>query len=154
MAKSKFFEASKRYYRHLPSAEDMSLLLLKGHLLVEELLRQLVDNALVRPAALKDARLETYQFICLAEALFHDRAPNWLWDALRKLNSIRNKLAHELEPMGLNDKIADFQQYVEQHRNKAPGLRSGAKGHPVKLALGDVHVELLILLYPHDETDA
>lgn len=153
MPKSKFLDASRRYYKHLPSATDMTLLLLKGHLLVEELLRQLVDNALVKPSALKDARLETYQCICLAEALFHGRAPSWLWDALRKLNGIRNKLAHNVEPIGLDDKIADFQSYVEQHRNKAPGLRSVTTGHPVKLALGDVHVELLILLYRHDETD-
>ena len=154
MPKSEFFEASRRYYKHLPSADDMTLLLLKGHLLIEELLRRLVDGALAKPAALKDAKLETYDWICLAEALFHGKAPNWLWGALRKLNHIRNKLAHNLEPKGLDDKIADFQSYVEQHRSKAPGLRSVAKGHPVKLALGDLHVELLILLYPHDETDA
>ena len=154
MPMSKFFDASSRYYKHLPSADDMTLLLLKGHLLVEELLRQLLDTALANPAALRDARLETHQCVCLAEALFDGRAPSWLWEALRKLNGIRNKLAHNLEPIGLDDKISDFQNYVEKHRSKAPGLRSIAKGHPVKLALGDVHVQLLILLYPYDETDA
>ncbi len=147
MAASKFTEASRRYAKLLPSADDMTLLLLKGHLLVEELLRSLIDDTLVKPSALKDARLETFQCICLAEAIFANRAPKWLWEALRKLNSIRNKLAHNLEPTGLDDKILDFQKYVEKNRDKSPGLRSVAKGHPVKLAIGDVHVQLLILTY-------
>jgi hypothetical protein len=132
----------------------MTLLLLNGHLLVEELLRQLVDKALIKPAALEDARIEAYQRICLAEELCYDQAPAWLWDALKKLNSIRNKLAHNLEPTGLQDKIDDFQAYVEKHRNKTPGLRSVVKDHPVKLALGDVHTPLLVLLFSFNEADA
>ena len=154
MTRSQVSEASARYYRLLPRSGDLTILLLKGHLLVEELLRQLIDSSLMKPSALKDARLETHQCICLAEALFHDRSSTWIWDALRKLNGIRNKLAHNLEPPGLDSKIVDFQQFVETNRNKAPGLRSVLKGHPIRLALGDVHTELLILLHREDQTDA
>ena len=100
VSKSHFIEASKRYYKHLPPADDMTLLLLKGHLLIEELIHRLVEGKLAKPGALKTAKLETNDWICLAEALLHDQAPNWLWDALRKLNGIRNKLAHNLEPTG------------------------------------------------------
>ena len=150
----KLFDAWDRYIKHLPPASDMTLLILKGHLLIEELLRQLLDQALVKPGALKDARLETHQCICLAEALFSDRLPAWLWEALKKLNGARNKLAHTLEPVGFEQKVNDFQAYVEQHRNKAPGLRSVMNGHPVTLALGDVHTQLLTVLYPYVQEDA
>ncbi|MDD5058641.1 MAG: hypothetical protein PHQ60_12295 [Sideroxydans sp.] len=143
-----FFEAVERYFEHLPPADDLTLLILKGHLLIEELLRQLVDQALIKPMALKDARLETHQCICLAEAMFYDRVPSWLWDALKKLNSIRNKLAHNLNPVGFEHKVADFNEFVNEHRDKTPGLRSVLNGHPVTLALGDVHSQLLLLLYP------
>jgi hypothetical protein len=50
-----------------------------------------------------------------------------------------------LEPKGIKDKISDFVNYVEEHRDKSPGLRSAAKGNALKLALGDVHSELLLI---------
>jgi hypothetical protein len=150
LATRQFFADIERYSKHLPKTSDPTLLVLKGHLLIEELLNKLIDQHLTKPSALTDARLETHQRICLAEALFHDRAHAWVWSALKKLNTIRNQLAHNLEPSGLNDRLLAFHTFVESHRDKSPGLRSVLKGPPLKLALGDVHSELLLLLH-HDE---
>lgn len=97
-----------------------------------------------KPKALKEAKLGFFQCVYVAEAIYAKKMPNWLWVALTKLNSIRNLLAHNIEPQGVDDKIADFVSYVEGRRDKSPRLRSARKGHPLKLALGDVHSELLL----------
>jgi hypothetical protein len=145
-----FFADVARYSKHMPQTTDSTLLVLKGHLLLEELLNKLITQYLVKPAALKDARLETHQKLCLAEALLHNHAHPWVWTALKKLNTIRNHFAHDLEPKGIEDRLADFQNFVEDNRDKSPGLRSVLKGAPLKLALGDLHIQLLILLHHHE----
>ena len=95
----------KKFYKLLPRGEDFSLLILKLHLLVEEQVRAFVDERITNRAALENAKLECHQAICLAEALSaEDIHPN-VWDAARKLNSLRNYIAHNLEPKGVFDRM-------------------------------------------------
>jgi hypothetical protein len=145
MSDDQWFNAIRRFVDHLPRTEDTTLVILKGHLLIEALLREVIDLKVGKPKALKEASLEFFQCACIAEAIYAKQMPTWLWVALRKLNSIRNLLAHNIEPLGVQDKIKDFVTYVEEHRDKSPGLRSLAKGEPLKLALGDVHSQLLLI---------
>lgn len=150
MLNDQWLVAIQRFVRHLPRTEDKTLVILKGHLLIETLLRENIDRKLVKPKALKEGKLGFFQCVCIAEAIYAKETPSWLWVALRKLNNIRNLLAHNLEPVGVEDKITDFMTYVEEHRDKRPSLRSVAKDYPLKLALGDVHLELL-LLHPYED---
>lgn len=150
MSNGQWLEAIRRFVRHLPRTEDMTLVILKGHLLIEALLREVIARKFAKPESLKEAKLGFSQCVFIAEAIYAKETPSWLWVALHKLNTIRNHLAHNLEPKGVEDRIADFVDYVEGYRDKSPGLRSVAKGHPLKLALGDVHSQLL-LLHPYDD---
>jgi hypothetical protein len=100
--------AFRRFLKVLPHGKDQDLVLLKAHLLIEEQVRRIVDERLKNPAALVDTRIDCHQAICLAQSLFLVDFQPWLWAALKKLNRIRNDIAHNLEPKGLNDKIKDF----------------------------------------------
>ncbi|SRR6266571_705493 len=92
-------QALHRLIEHLPQSDDLTLIVLKGHLLVEERLLDLVGLRLrANDNALKDARLRFAQLIPLARvASGRDQYPG-LWRALERLNSLRNDLAHHLEP--------------------------------------------------------
>lgn len=105
---TKQIQAFQRFLRVLPQGKDQELVLLKGHLLIEEQVRQIVDERLKSPGALIDTRIDCHQAICLAQAFFPVDFQPWLWAALKKLNTIRNDIAHKLEPKGLSDKINDF----------------------------------------------
>ena len=101
-------EAFRRFLGKLPHGKDVELVILKAHLLIEEQIRQIVDERLKTPAALRDARLTFHQAFCLAQAFFpadHD-AP--LWSALKKFNKIRNDIAHTIEPNQLQNRIEEF----------------------------------------------
>ena len=95
----------KKFYTLLPRGNDVTLLILKLHLLVEEQVRAFVDERLPNSAALEDAKLECHQAICLAEALSAEDIHAKVWEAARKLNTLRNHIAHTLEPKGVLDRM-------------------------------------------------
>lgn len=100
-------QAFRRFLMLMPRGQDkeIELLLLKSHLLIEEQVRQIIKERLQNPSALDDARIECHQAICLAQAFFPPCFQPWLWDGLRKLNGIRNEIAHNAEPSGIEDRI-------------------------------------------------
>jgi hypothetical protein len=107
-----------RFVAHLPlETTDQTLVVLKGHLLVEEMLREFVDRRVRHPDELPDARLTFQQCLCLARALDEDPSRAKLWRTVEKLNTLRNKLAHSLEPKELDRHIKDF---VEMQSNFDP----------------------------------
>lgn len=102
---TKEVEAFRRFVTLLPHGKDLILVILKGHLLIEEQLRQIVDEHVKKPEALAMAHLNCFQVICLAEAFCSDRAAPWVWKALRNLNSLRNDTAHNIEPKRFQQRI-------------------------------------------------
>jgi hypothetical protein len=81
-----------------PQAGDLTLLVLKAHLLFEELLRDFIKKQLRHPEAIQGARLSFAQALKLAQALATTLEPNdWRWKALIELNRLRNSMAHEFE---------------------------------------------------------
>lgn len=74
--------------------------------MIEEQVRQIIKERVKEPKALKNAKLTAHQAICIAEALFPDES--YIWEPVRKLNKIRNNLAHNTEPKDLEDQIDEF----------------------------------------------
>lgn len=107
-----------RFVTHLPlDSSDRVLVVLKGHLLVEELLREYIDAHVIRADKLQDARLTFHQCLCLARAFSDGESNEKLWDSIEKLNGLRNKLAHSLEPKDVDRRIKEF---VEVLSNAQP----------------------------------
>jgi len=86
----------------IPCGDDLTLLTLKGHLVAEGLLDMILVRLLAIPKLPqeKDARLTFYQKLELVRAVICAREPGPnadLFLAIRKLNSVRNQLAHNLK---------------------------------------------------------
>lgn len=97
-----------RFRKHLPKGDDLTLIILKGHLLVEEHLYDLVSQHLERPLCLKKAQLSFAKLRWIAEGLTYDSADRWVWRAISQLNTIRNDLAHSLEPPNFEKKLQEL----------------------------------------------
>ena len=101
-----------RFHRHLSEVDDLTLVVLKGHLLVEELLNGIIAAFCVLPEYVEEVRLGFFQKSKLVRALtgqdLEGKPTDGPWRSLESLNSLRNQLAHHLEPKDLEQKIDRF----------------------------------------------
>jgi len=123
---------------HLNKISDPVLLLLKGHLIVEESLRSLVASNVKNPEFLKQANLSFSQILNIAKAMFFDQTNDptditKVWDAFVALNSIRNALAHELEPKDISPFLRRF---FVTWPGQPQSLNNKAIIVPINMALG------------------
>lgn len=100
-----------RFLKLLPHGQGLTLVTLKGHILIEEQVRAIIDAHVRIPEAVTKAELTCHQAICIAEAFCPKEQEPWFWSAVRKLNKIRNEIAHNSEPSGLEDRVDDFVRF-------------------------------------------
>ncbi|OQK44819.1 hypothetical protein CRN46_15635 [Vibrio vulnificus] len=111
---------TSRFVALMPLGQDQVLTVLKGHLLIEELLTELLkiklekyDNPLgikVGSNTMFAQKLNLYWAIAQKDIEFD------VWVALKELNSIRNKMAHTIEPQGIDEKIELFNKSISAHK--------------------------------------
>jgi uncharacterized protein YutE (UPF0331/DUF86 family) len=114
-------ERLARIKRHLPRSQDLTLLVLKGHLLVEEQLERILESHCSHASELADARLTFRQKLQLVRAL----TGTGLLDAregrfIEKLNSVRNKMAHRLDGFDGEGEIAGLLEFFADHDTPNP----------------------------------
>lgn len=117
--KDRQLKAFNKFLQKFPHGKDQDLVILKGHLLIEEQVRLIIDQRLGNPSALTDAHLDCHGAICLAQSFFPVGHNIDFWKSLKKLNKIRNDIAHKMESPGLKDKIEDFVKSVPVDWNVA-----------------------------------
>ena len=96
-----------RFVRKLPHKDNPDLVILKGHLLLEEALKDYLRAVLPNPEAL-DMKKFGYWEVCNFSAALYKGPFSWLWNPLRELNAIRNQLAHHLDPKDFDARIERF----------------------------------------------
>jgi len=96
-----------RYEEHMPNTDDLSLTVLKGHLLIEEMLVKAIERLLPNPGYLRSERLSFHQRVCLLRSAIRGKHDHDAWSLIEKLNTLRNALVHNLDPPELRKKIDD-----------------------------------------------
>ncbi len=150
-------EALDRLHKYLSRGPgDPTYIVLKAHLLAEEMLRTFLQKQASHPDTLREAELEFYQLLVLCQAFHRHIGPDWWgWRALRKLNSIRNSLAHNLEPKDVKDRILDFSQFMADSIGATTESEIGIEylrlcreegAHPFQLGITSLHMALFSLL--------
>ncbi len=129
-----------RIKAHLPKTNDLTLLTLKGHLLVEEVLDEIIHAYCLQPSYLDDVDIRFQIKARLARALIGDILPKSMWAMVDALNSIRNDLAHRLESQKLRTKIEAFVEIKyrnnsELKRPEKPPDTSEEIAHELSLAI-------------------
>jgi len=116
--------------RHLDKTDDPTLLILRAHLLVEERLRDVLARICRSPDELRAARLSFHQVLCLCRAVVgrHDEPA---WDFVARLNEVRNRMAHHLDPGDLDELLGSVvaklrPDYADQLRSPVGRFRMAA----------------------------
>ena len=112
---SKDVDGLWRFLRHMPKSDDLALIVLKGHLLVEEELNEIRAIKFSEPEALFSARLSFSQRLAVLKALVGSgKDSSFCFSAIEQLNGLRNQLAHNLEPKELEQRVEKFLSELEE----------------------------------------
>jgi hypothetical protein len=76
--------------------DEEALIVLKGHLLIEERLNAILEKFVFHPEFVEEAHLRFQQKVLLARSLSLDEHKNRLWDLILALSALRNEMAHAL----------------------------------------------------------
>jgi hypothetical protein len=123
-----------RLLRLLPKGRDLTLIILKGHLLVEEQLSSFLVNCAFRPDALEDARLTFVQKLRVVRAFYPLRQTADEWRIAEDLNKLRNKISHHAEVLDLNslvDRLVASAKPARSQRAKARTTRAEKLRHVI-----------------------
>jgi len=117
-------EKLKRIGGHLYFADDIVLVVLKGHLLVEEQLTTIIRKFVPHGEFIDDANLRFFQKVQIARSLSWDEHQNDMWDLVIGLNKVRNDMAHALEHPKVEAHISSlracyFEIFADSERAKA-----------------------------------
>jgi hypothetical protein len=115
-ARSRDFES--RFRRHFPrSSNDIAVVVLKGHLLLEESVNRLLAGLLRKPEAIEGANLRFHHKLCLIQALLAPMPTHSilsdLMEAAEKLNTLRNRLALHLDHPQIEALVSDLASLCE-----------------------------------------
>lgn len=138
-----------------PTASDPTYLVLKAHLLAEEVLYSFVQQQSHRPNHLENARLSFAQLLALCRALHKYSNDDWWgWGGLKKLNALRNLLAHNLEPKDLTKQVVDFSLLVAEGIGAVSNSKTAEENREIadeyeRLAVGGTHPFVLAIVGLH-----
>lgn len=104
-----------RLVKHMPKTSDHVLIILKGHLLIEEIITESLYLLMHNPNIYFKTNPSFHVKVCLLRALtpFIEILN---WETVLQLNKIRNKIAHHLEYPELENLIEEFLKNVEGSR--------------------------------------
>jgi hypothetical protein len=97
-----------RIAQHLPDTTDLTLITLKGHLLVEELLDAIIASHCKDQSVLEGVEIGFFVKVKLAAALTGEQGPPFAWTMAERLNTLRNSLAHKLEHPLAQKRLENF----------------------------------------------
>ena len=115
-----------RYVKHLERTKDLTLIILKGQLLIEEMINEAIESFVPHAKYLEYAHLRFFQKVEIVRSLSWDQQENKIWELILSLNGIRNDLAHSLESSKLALKIGNakrlYLRYFPRERSKPDPL--------------------------------
>jgi hypothetical protein len=86
----------RKIEEHFAQVDETVLVVLKGHLLIEEALDTIISRFVFHPEFIQAANLRFAQKLSIARSISLDEHNNEMWGLASGLNSLRNELAHSL----------------------------------------------------------
>lgn len=126
-----------RMHDEFARPDDTAVIILKGHLLVEEHLGRILDVGLPHPERIEKERFRYLQLLHIVRSLAPQDHP--AFDLIITLNALRNHLAHSLAADKRRQKV---QQFLDQFLALGPPAESiaivkgGVEVNAVACAIG------------------
>ena len=120
-------EILARLEEHLRYVDESVLVILKGHLVIEEALSEIISTFVFHGEHLEGARITFAQKVAIARSMSLDEHNNEMWQLVLAINSLRNELAHALHSP---KRVAKTTALIELHK-KLKGSTATSNGNEV-----------------------
>ena len=135
-----------KVFEHLTgsgSKSSIELSLLSGHLLIESAIKILLEKKLEKPSSINLERMKFDQTQRWLRAIMGDSEFNWQWEAIIKLNKLRNAFAHKLEKPDFQKDIDEFIDFVKRNHSREYFKTNFSKKEKLVWAITSVHTHLM-----------
>lgn len=139
-----FLDGLLCYAQFLPGGKDIpfEVMILRGHLLIEEELRKIIKSKFIEPGAYDLQQTKYSALLRLAKALYGKALPVWKWEAAQEVNVIRNSIAHHLKDETIEPRLGRlFRSYQKHDDTFACAEKDSLKR--LAYCLSDIHISLL-----------
>ena len=110
------FEQYRDFVRH---GDELTVVVLKGHLAIEELLDRILTAIIGNDSLIDEARLSFHQKRVLAQAHSGERSDDAGWQIVQTLNTLRNDIGHNLEATRSNALTDRLRQLLRERDSQA-----------------------------------
>ena len=140
-------EGMLRHAKYLPAGQKypLELLVLRGHLLIEEQLQELVAAKFLNKKAFDINSAKYSTVLRLAHALYDDALKPWEWEVVHQINVVRNSLAHSLRDDTLDNRIQKKIFAVFQREDPTFAYAKDNLMEKLNYCLSYIHTQLLRL---------
>lgn len=112
----------ERFKKEMGSDDELLQVLLKGHLLLEESLENILNLSVFHREHLDEARLSFYQKFQIARSFCLRKNKFGEWDLIAAINALRNDLAHNLNSSTRDRKLAVVKDLYFREASGFPGI--------------------------------
>jgi hypothetical protein len=127
-------EAIESFKTHLGSIDELSLVVLKGHLIIEEYLERIISRFVFHADKLESARFTFAQKVAIARSISLDEYDNSMWELILAINALRNDLAHTLVSPKREAKTNHLLDLLKKEcEDSAFGAREVGEGAPARV---------------------
>ena len=85
--------------------KDPTVIILRGHLLIEDLLDRLIAAGLNNAHSIQNARLTFFQKLCIARGIIGSSNEDDMWKPIEVLNKLRNTISHNLPDEAMSKRL-------------------------------------------------
>lgn len=103
-----------RVNKVLMSIDPFSTTILKGHLLLEELINEILENHVQHPDIFNEIRIGFYAKLGLARSMSKSRHSSPWWEMIKLINTLRNESAHKLDTKKRDKLMNKMRSYYEE----------------------------------------
>lgn len=129
-ALNKYVEA---FQKHLSEVDQLAQIVLKGHLIIESALENIIQAFFFHPAHILERRLPFHHKVAICRSLCLRKDQERTWELIEAINAVRNEIAHKLDGKILGPKVARVKELYL------------AEGYPAKVDGKDLSDDLIVL---------
>lgn len=118
---SKYLE---EFSKHFELVDELALAILKGHLIIEGALNNIIDLLVFHPEHVDASRLGFNHKLHLVRSVALRKNKISIWDLIQTINSLRNQVAHSLADA---DRIKKMSQLREMYLAELDAKRRDAQ---------------------------